>query len=90
MLEKSFNDIVIDNIYKVMGKFQAPTSDILLMGDFNFPEAQWHARIGIVKPDSQCNRKSLQKVIDLASYYILLPIVIIGSKTMLVNATYIY
>ena len=39
-LERSFDDIVLSNIIKVIGKFQAPTPDIILAGDFNFPKAQ--------------------------------------------------
>ena len=44
-LVRSFNDIVINNINKVIGKFQAPTPDIILTGDFNFPKALWDAGI---------------------------------------------
>ena len=39
-LEKSFKDIVIKNIYNEMNKFKAPTPDIILAGDFNFPKDQ--------------------------------------------------
>ena len=63
-LEKSFNNIVINNIHKVIGKFEAPTPDFLLAGDFNFPKAHWDAGMGTVKPDNPCNRKSLQQLID--------------------------
>ena len=48
-LERSFDDIVLSNIIKVIGKFQAPTPDIILAGDFNFPKAQWDAGIGTVQ-----------------------------------------
>ena len=58
-LEKTFNDIVTSNINKVIGKFHAPTPDILLAGDFNFPKALWDAGMGIVQTDNTCNRKSL-------------------------------
>ena len=37
MLQKSFKYIVIDNIYVVMSEYQAPTSEILLLWDVNFP-----------------------------------------------------
>ena len=74
-LVRSFNDIVISNINKVIGKFQAPTPDIILTGDFNFPKALWDAGIGTVQTDEPCNRKSLQQLIDLASRYNLLQIV---------------
>ena len=79
-LEKSFNDIVISNINKVIGKFQAPTPDILLAGDFNFPKALWDAGIGTVQPDNPCNRKSLQQLIDVASSYNLLQTVTEGPR----------
>merc|ERR1712002_535844 len=38
ILEKSFKDIVIKNICE-MNKFKAPTPNIILAGDFNFPKA---------------------------------------------------
>ena len=69
-LERSFDDIVLSNINKVISKFQAPTPDIILAGDFNFPKALWDAGIGTVQTDIPCNRKSLQKLINVASRYI--------------------
>ena len=79
-LEKSFNDIVISNINKVIGKFQAPTPDILLAGDFNFPKALWDAGMGIVQTDNTCNRKSLQQLIDVASSHNLLQTITEGTR----------
>jgi len=79
-LEKSFNDIVTININKVIGKFQAPTPDILLAGDFNFPKALWDAGMGIVQTDNTCNRKSLQQLIDVASNHNLLQTVTEGTR----------
>ena len=63
ILEKSFKDVVIDNIYKKMNKQITPTPDILLVGDFNFRRAQWNAGIGEVRPDNRCNNSSLQRLI---------------------------
>ena len=77
---RSFNDIVISNINKVIGKFQAPTPDIILTGDFNFPKAVWDAGIGTVQTDDPCNMKSLQHLIDLASRYNLLQTVTEGTR----------
>ena len=77
---RSFNDIVISNINKVIGKFQAPTPDIILTGDFNFPKAVWDAGIGTVQTDDPCNMKSLQHLIDLASRYNLLQNVTEGTR----------
>ena len=79
-LVRSFDDIVISNINKVIGKFQAPTPDIILTGDFNFPKALWDAGIGTVQTDEPCNRKSLQQLIDLASRYNLLQTVTEGTR----------
>ena len=79
-LEKSFNDIVISNINNVIGKFQAPTPDILLAGDFNFPKALWDAGMGTVLTDNTCNRKSLQQLIDVASSHNLLQTVTEGTR----------
>ena len=63
-----------------MGKFQAPTPDIILAGDFNFPKALWNAGIGKVQTDIPCNRKSLQKLIDVAARYNLLQTVTEGTR----------
>ena len=80
ILEKSFNDVVIDNIHKEMNKQKTPTPDILLLGDFNFPRAQWNSGIGEVSPDIICNNNSLQKLINIASDYNLLQYVTEGTK----------
>ena len=79
-LERSFDDVVLSNIIKVIGKFQAPAPDIILAGDFNFPKAQWDAGIGTVQTDIPCNRISLQKLIDLASRHNLLQTVTEGTR----------
>ena len=79
-LEKSFNNRFINNIHKVIGKFEAPAPDFLLAGDFNFPKTHWDAGMGTVKPDNPCNRKSLQQLIDVASYYNLLQMVMEGTR----------
>merc|ERR1711913_127945 len=79
-LERSFDDVVLSNIIKVIGKFQAPAPDIILAGDFNFPKAQWDAGIGTVQTDIPCNRKSLQKLINIASKYNLLHTVTEGTR----------
>merc|ERR1711874_123326 len=79
-LERSFEDIVLGNINKVISKFQAPAPDIILDGDFNFPKAQWDAGIGTVQTDIPCNRKSLQKLINIASKYNLLRTVTEGTR----------
>ena len=79
-LVRSFNDIVISNINKVIGEFQSPTPDIILTGDFNFPKAVWDAGIGTVQTDDPCNMKSLQHLIDLASRYNLLQTVTEGTR----------
>ena len=52
ILEKSFENIVINNIYRVMKEYTAPVPDILLAGDFNFPNANWSNGIGRPKADT--------------------------------------
>ena len=79
-LERSFKNIIIDNICKEMNKHKSPTPDILLIGDFNFPKAQWNAGIGVVKPDNKCNRNSLQQLINIASEYSLLQYISEGTR----------
>ena len=66
-LIRSFDEIVIKNIHKVMNGYKSPTPDIILTGDFNFPNASWNAGIGSVKNDVECNKLSLQQLINVAS-----------------------
>merc|ERR1711970_862386 len=80
MLEKSFKDIVIKNTYSGMSKFKAPTPDIILAGDFNFPKAHWNAGIGTIKSDCPYNRNSLQELLNVASHYNLLQTVTEGMR----------
>ena len=66
ILEKSFEKIVINNIYKVMRNYTSPAPDIILTGDFNFPKAIWCNGIG--RPDTDTsNDKSLQQLIDVSA-----------------------
>ena len=67
LLEKSFENIVISNIYKVMKEYTSPVPDILLAGDFNFPKAIWSNGIGRPKTDALISDKSLQQLIDVAA-----------------------
>ena len=55
ILAESFKKIVIDIIYKVIGRYEAPMPDIILAGDFNFPKANWNAGIESVNPDGKYN-----------------------------------
>ena len=67
VLEKSFNTIVIENIYKVMKEYESPTPDMILSGDFNFPRAVWKHGIGEAFGNTRSEKNSLQHLIDLAS-----------------------
>ncbi|MEL7079382.1 MAG: reverse transcriptase family protein [Cyanobacteria bacterium J06582_2] len=40
-LESSFSNIIINNVNNIILNFGAPTPDIILAGDFNFPNAKW-------------------------------------------------
>merc|ERR1712002_672444 len=83
MLEKSFKDIVINNIYSEMSIFKAPTPDIKLAGHFNFPKAHWNAGIGTIKSDCLCSRHSLKELLNVASHYNLLQTVMEGTRNTL-------
>ena len=93
ILEKSFENIVINNIYKVMNEYTAPVPDILLAGDFNFPKANWSNGIGrpkadivlsdgTVQPneDTVVSDNSLQQLIDVATNLNLLQKVTQGTR----------
>ena len=79
-LEKSFKEIVINNVQKVMHDFQSPTPDIILAGDFNFPKAIWNAGIGTVRSDEASNKMSLQQLINIASDLNLIQMVTEGTR----------
>jgi len=50
-----------------MNGYKSPTPDVILTGDFNYPIASWNAGIGSVKPDVECNKSSLQQLLNIAS-----------------------
>merc|ERR1712179_607680 len=81
ILTESFKKIVIDNIHKVMGRYEAPMPDIILTSYFNFPRASWNAGIGSVNPDGKYNNISLQQLINVASDLNLLQKVTEGTRT---------
>ena len=72
ILEYSFKNIIIDNIKKVMMKYNTPTPDVILAGDLNFPKASWKAGIGEINSDSRSNKRSLKLLIDFATEFNLL------------------
>ena len=80
ILEKSFKAIVIDNIYKVMKEYEAPIPDIILAGDFNFPDATWNYGIGEALGKTRYIKKSLQHLIDVASNLNLLQKITFGTR----------
>jgi len=81
ILAESFKKIIIDNLHKVMGRYEAPMPDIIITGDFNFPGASWNAGIGSLNPDSKYNDISLQQLINVASDLNLLQKVTEGTRT---------
>ena len=80
ILEKSFKAVVIDNIYKVMKEYEAPIPDIILAGDFNFPDATWNYGIGEALGKTRYIKKSLQQLIDVASNLNLLQKITFGTR----------
>ena len=80
ILEKSFGRIVIDNINKVISQYQAPTPDIILTGDFNFPKATWIHGIGQANANTIYEKKSLLNLLNTASNLNLLQKVNFGTR----------
>ena len=80
ILEKSFESIVISNIYNVINEYKSQIPDIILAGDFNFPKATWSSGIGRSYADTRSSARSLQKLIDLASELNLLQMVREGTR----------
>ena len=79
-LEKSFKNIVIDNVNKVISQYKSPVPDIILAGDFNFPKAIWTHGIGEAFANSKSERNSLQQLIHVASNLNLLQKVSFGTR----------
>ena len=80
ILEKSFESIVISNIYNVINEYKSQIPDIILAGDLNFPKATWSSGIGRSYADTRSSARSLQKLIDLASELNLLQMVREGTR----------
>ena len=74
ILEQSFENIVINNIYSVMNKYKAQVPDMILTGDYNFPKAIWSNGIGKNHGDTLSNTRSFQKLAELAAELNLLQI----------------
>jgi len=81
IIAESFKKIVIDNIHKVIRRYEAPMSDIILTGDFNFLRASWNDGIGSINPDGKYNDISLRQLINVASDLNLLQKVTEGTRT---------
>ena len=80
LLEKSFENIVVSNVYKVMKKYKSQIPDVILTGDYNFPKAIWSNGIGRSHAESISSTRSLQKLIDLAADLDLIQIVSEGTR----------
>ena len=80
ILEQSFENIVINNIYNVMNKYKAQVPDMILTGDYNFPKAIWSNGIGKNHGDTLSNTRSFQKLAELAAELNLLQTVSEGTR----------
>ena len=80
LLEKSFENVVVKNFYKVMNRYKSLVPDVILTGDFNFPKAIWTNGIGRTQGDTISNTRSLLKLINLAADFNLLQMVSEGTR----------
>ena len=79
-LEQSFNNIIIKNLDKVISDLKTPAPDILLMGDFNFPNAKWQNGSGIRAGGYSSESKMLNQLIDRCDCHHLLQQVNFGTR----------
>ena len=85
-LERSFQNIIVDNINRTILDLGNPTPDIVLMGDFNFPRAKWREGSGVritkIAPESRAAPESrmLNKLIDTCDSHNLLQKVTFGTR----------
>ena len=79
-LERSFQNIIIDNINSTILDLGNPTPDILLLGDFNFPQAEWCEGSGIRILGNAPESRMLNKLIDTCDSHNLLQKVTFGTR----------
>ena len=79
-LERSFNNIILDNITKAIQSLGSPAPDILLLGDFNFPNATWREGVGIPLQGNAPETRMLNNLIELCDLHNLLQVITFGTR----------
>ena len=79
-LAKSFKSIIIDQINNTINKLGSPVPDILLMGDFNFPNALWRQGTGVRINGTAPESLMLNSLINTCDSLSLLQKVTVGTR----------
>ena len=79
-LERSFNNIIIDNVASAINTLGSPEPDMLLLGDFNFPKAVWREGLGIKNQGVSPENRMLIKLIDLCDTHHLSQKITFGTR----------
>ena len=79
-LEQSFNDIVINNIKSIIQNLGSPVPNILLMGDFNFPRANWNEGVASPVSDNSSESRMLNRLLDVCETHNLLQRISFGTR----------
>ena len=79
-LEASFNEIVIENIEREIRSLGTPSPNVLIMGDFNFPNATWNEGTATERSDASPEGRMFNKLIGLCETYQLLQKVPFGTR----------
>ena len=79
-LEQSFRNIILDNVTSAINSLGTPEPDMLLLGDFNFPKAEWREGIGIQQKGNSPETRMLNSLIDLCDTHNLSQRITFGTR----------
>ena len=79
-LENSFSRIIIENINSILLNSEAPMPDVILAGDFNFPNAKWCEGIGLRPQGHSPESRMLCQLINTCDTHNLLQQINFGTR----------
>ncbi|MEL7079430.1 MAG: reverse transcriptase family protein [Cyanobacteria bacterium J06582_2] len=80
-LENSFEKVIIQNITNSITNLDTLTPDIILAGDFNFPNARWSEGLGKRPVGNSPESRMLKNLINTCDRYHLLQTINFGTRT---------
>ena len=86
-LHDSFSHTIINNINMTIQESGAPTPDIILAGDFNFPNAKWCEGTGYYPQGNSAESHMLRDLISVCDTHNLLQNITFGTRPTLAGDT---